>query len=60
MTMAMTIAQARAAAKLLSDAADAAESAGNPEIDLSVALDAMDDAARADQLAALALLQAGH
>jgi hypothetical protein len=56
--MAMTIEQARATSKLLSDAADAAEAQGNDEIELSVELDAMDDAGRADQEAALAELQA--
>jgi hypothetical protein len=56
--MAMTVDQARATAKLLIEAADSAEAQGNDEIDLSVELDALDDAARADQEAALAELKA--
>lgn len=48
----------RATAKMLIDAANAAEAAGKAEIDFGSTLDALDDAARADQESALAELQA--
>jgi len=49
----MTPEQARAIAKLLSDAADRADAAGEPEVSILPDLAALDDAARAELDAAI-------
>lgn len=52
--MRLSVADARAFAKALNDGADAAEQAGEADVELTQSLQALDDAARADLQAAIA------
>jgi hypothetical protein len=57
--MRISVSDARAFAKLLTEGADAAEKAGATDFDLTSAAQALDDAARGELAAAIASAQQG-